>query len=126
MRVSVAGTYDVYITKDLSKVYFMTSGKNPDQAGRPDKYRFYIKNTKGWDNLHLYAWGDGYRTTDWPGTTLSLKDNVDGYGECYYVEISIGTNIVNFIVNGSGGQTGDLGASALIKLANGDYLYEHN
>ena len=30
-----AGTYDVYLAKDLSKFYFMTDGKKPSDAGAP-------------------------------------------------------------------------------------------
>ena len=123
MKVSTAGTYDVYMTKDITKVYFMDSGKTPDQAGQSAIYRFYIKNTLGWTDLCLYAWG-GYSTGGWPGTKLTSMDTVEGYGECYYVEIPVGTNIVNFIVNGSGGQTKDLTKSKAKQLANGDYIYE--
>ena len=123
MKVSTAGTYDVYMTKDITKVYFMDSGKTPDQAGQSAIYRFYIKNTLGWSDLYLYAWG-GYATGGWPGTKLTSMDTVEGYGECYYVEIPVGTNIVNFIVNGSGGQTKDLTKSNAKQLANGDYIYE--
>lgn len=123
MKVSTAGTYDVYMTKDITKVYFMDSGKTPDQAGQSAIYRFYIKNTLGWSDLCLYAWG-GYSTGGWPGTKLTSMDTVEGYGECYYVEIPVGTNIVNFIVNGSGGQTKDLTKSKAKQLANGDYIYE--
>ena len=123
MKVSTAGTYDVYMTKDITKVYFMDSGKTPDQAGQATTYRFYIKNTLGWSNLYLYAWG-GYVTGTWPGTKLTSTDTVEGYGTCYYVEIPVGTNIVNFIVNGSGGQTKDLTKSKAKQLANGDYIYE--
>lgn len=122
MKVSTAGTYDVYMTKDITKVYFMDSGKTPDQAGQSAIYRFYIKNTLVWSDLCLYAWG-GYSTGAWPGTKLTSMDTVEGYGECYYVEIPVGTNIVNFIVNGSGGQTKDLTKSKAKQLANGDYIY---
>lgn len=123
MKVSEAGTYDVYMTKDITKVYFMESGKTPSQAGQSEKYRFYILNSLNWSDLHLYAWG-GYTTGSWPGTKLTETDTVAGYGTCYYVEIPKGTNIVNFIVNGSGGQTEDLGADKITKLTNGDYIYK--
>ena len=32
MKVSTAGTYDIYVKKDISKVYFMTAGKTPEDA----------------------------------------------------------------------------------------------
>ena len=51
MKIKTAGTYDVYVKSDLSKAYFMTSGKTPAQAGKLDTYRFYVQNKKGWSNL---------------------------------------------------------------------------
>ena len=46
MKVSVAGTYDIYVKNDLSKVYFMTAGKTPADATLSDVsnvYRFYVR-----------------------------------------------------------------------------------
>lgn len=126
MKVAVDGTYDVYVKKDLTKVYFMTSGKTPAEANQATTYKFYIKTSVSWSSYYLYAWG-GYSTGNWPGKKLSAKENApDGKGECYYVEIPIGTNIVNFIINNnSGKQTKDLTKSAKIKdLSTGDVYYE--
>ena len=125
MKVATAGTYDVYVKKDLTKVYFMTVGKTPADAGKATTYKLYIKNSKNWSNLYLYAWG-GYATGGWPGTKLTKQEQApDSKGQCYYIEIPLGTNIVNFIVNnGSGSQTADLKASNLTKLSTNDYFYE--
>jgi hypothetical protein len=125
MKVAVAGTYDVYVKKDLTKVYFMTSGKTPAEAGKATTYKFYIKPTVTWTKYYLYAWG-GYSTGGWPGKQLTSKEAApDGKGDCYFVEIPLGTNIVNFIVNNnSGKQTKDLTKTKINQLSTGDFYYE--
>lgn len=125
MKIAVAGTYDVYVKKDLTKVYFMTVGKTPAEATKATTYKLYIKPTVSWSKYYLYAWG-GYSTGGWPGKQLTLKENApDDKGECYYVEIPNGTNIVNFIVNNnSGKQTKDLTKAKIKTLSTGDCFYE--
>ncbi len=127
MKVSAAGTYDVYVKSDLSKVYFMTDGKTPAQATQPDAsnfYRFYVQNKVGWSTLNFYAWG-GYTSASWPGDKMTDSATVEGYGECKYIEITKGVSVVNFIVNNGSKQTKDLtlSNSNVKKLANGDYVY---
>ena len=128
MKISTAGTYDVYVKKDLSKVYFMTGGKTPAQAGQPDvsnNYRFYVQNNVGWTTLNFYAWG-GYASAGWPGDEMTMSASVDGYGTCKYIEISKGVSVVNFIINNGSKQTKDLkvsGNSNVKQLSNGDYIY---
>ena len=128
MKISAAGTYDVYVKKDLTKVYFMTAGKTPDQATQPDlsnTYRFYVQNNVGWTTLNFYAWG-GYASAGWPGDEMTNSADVDGYGTCKYIEITKGVSVVNFIINNGSKQTKDLkvsGNSNVIKLSNGDYVY---
>jgi hypothetical protein len=128
MKVSKAGTYDIYVTKDISKVYFMTTGKTPDQAGKPDvsnMYRFYVQNKVGWSTINFYAWG-GYVSAGWPGDKLTASAEVDGYGICNYIEITKGVSVVNFIVNNGSKQTKDLkvsGNSNVKTLDNGDMIY---
>ena len=128
MKVSKTGTYDIYVTKDISKVYFMTAGKTPDQAGKPDvsnMYRFYVQNKVGWSTINFYAWG-GYVSAGWPGDKLTDSAEVDGYGICNYIEITKGVSVVNFIVNNGSKQTKDLkvsGNSNVKTLDNGDMIY---
>lgn len=126
MKISAAGTYDVYVKKDLTKVYFMTAGKTPDQATQPSNtYRFYVQNNVGWTTLNFYAWG-GYASAGWPGDEMTNSADVDGYGTCKYIEITKGVSVVNFIINNGSKQTKDLkvsGNSNVIKLSNGDYVY---
>lgn len=128
MKVSTAGTYDIYLKKDLSKVYCMEAGKTPDQAVQPDlsnTYRFYVQNNVGWSTLNFYAWG-GYVSAGWPGDKMTNSANVEGYGACKYIEITKGVNVVNFIINNGSKQTKDLkvsGNSNVKTLANGDMIY---
>lgn len=125
MKVSTAGTYDVYVKNDLSKAYFMTSGKTPAQAGKLDTYRFYVQNKKGWSNLYFYAWGT-YASSSWPGDKMTAEANAGAsYGVCKYVEIPKGSVVQNFIINGGGDsqKTGNLTLSDAKSLGNGDYIY---
>ena len=128
MKVSTAGTYDIYLKKDLSKVYCMEAGKTPDQAVQPDlsnTYRFYVQNNVGWSTLNFYAWG-GYVSAGWPGDKMTASATVEGYGACKYIEITKGVSVVNFIVNNGSKQTKDLkvsGNSNVKTLANGDKIY---
>lgn len=128
MKVSTAGTYDIYLKKDLSKVYCMEAGKTPDQAVQPDlskTYRFYVQNNVGWSTLNFYAWG-GYVSASWPGDKMTASATVEGYGACKYIEITKGVSVVNFIVNNGSKQTKDLkvsGNSNVKTLANGDMIY---
>jgi hypothetical protein len=106
----------------------MTDGKTPDQAGQPDlsnTYRFYVQNNVGWTTLNFYAWG-GY-SNSWPGDKMTKSADVEGYGNCKYIEITKGVNVVNFIINNGSKQTKDLkvsGNANVIKLSNGDYVYK--
>lgn len=113
-----AGTYDIYMNSNASKIYFLAPGVTPSST----TYKLYIK-VKTYE-LYLWAWG-GY-TTDgsWPGLKLSQKENLANYGECYVVEIPVGEGLCNFIVSGGGGQTPDLNSSHVIVLSNGDLFYE--
>ena len=128
MKVSTAGTYDIYLKKDLSKVYCMETGKTPDQAVQPDlsnTYRFYVQNNVGWSTLNFYAWG-GYISAGWPGDKMTNSANVEGYGTCKYIEIQKGVSVVNFIINNGSNQTKDLkvsGNSNVKTLSNGDMIY---
>lgn len=128
MKVSTDGTYDIYLKKDLSKVYCMETGKTPDQAVQPDlsnTYRFYVQNNVGWSTLNFYAWG-GYGSASWPGDKMTNSANVDGYGICKYIEITKGVSVVNFIINNGSKQTKDLKVSEnpnVKTLSNGDMIY---
>ena len=126
--ITSAGTYDLYINKTLDKFYVMTPGKTPAQAETSESYRFYVQNNVGWTNLNFYAWG-GYASAGWPGNAMTKSANVEGYGECKYVEITKGVTVVNFIINNGSAQTKDLtvsGNSNVKSFANGDYLYVLN
>lgn len=121
MTVATAGTYDVYVTKDLKKVYFMTSGKTPNQAGQAQTQTvdIYAKT----DHTELWAWlptvGDLNLTGgSWPGytaTTVSETYNGVTYTKKWTLNVPaehMGKNL-KIIFSGSGNQTADSGPYTL-------------
>lgn len=121
MTVATAGTYDVYVTKDLKKVYFMTSGKTPDQAGQAQTQTVDIYAET--NHTKLWAWlptvGDLNLTGgSWPGytaTTVSETYNGVTYTKKWTLNVSaehMGKNLM-IIFSGSGNQTADSGPYTL-------------
>lgn len=43
-----AGSYDVYLSKDASKAYFMTDGMTPDDAEIPEETWYLVGSFNGW------------------------------------------------------------------------------
>ena len=121
MTVATAGTYDVYVTKDLKKVYFMTSGKTPDQAGQAQTQTvdIYAKT----NHTKLWAWlptvGNLNLTGgNWPGytaTTVSETYNGVTYTKKWTLNVPaehMGKNLM-IIFSGSENQTADSGPYTL-------------
>ncbi len=59
------GEYDVYLSKDLTKAYFMTDGKTPEQAVVPEEpvYNWGVIGINGWndgDDIAMTLDGDWY------------------------------------------------------------------
>lgn len=117
MKIKTAGTYDVYVKKDLSKVYFMTSGKTPDQAGKVATTTVEVYAKTG--HTKLWAWlqtNDKVNFTggSWPGftaTTVSETKNGVTYTKKWTLDIPseyMGKNMM-LIFSGSGNQTADSG-----------------
>ena len=121
MTVATAGTYDVYVTKDLKKVYFMTSGKTPDQAGQAQTQTVDIYAETNYTKL--WAWlptvGNLNLTGgSWPGytaTTVSETYNGVTYTKKWTLNVPaehMGKNLM-IIFSGSGTQTADSGPYTL-------------
>lgn len=117
MKIAVAGTYDVYMTKDITKVYFMESGKTPSQAGQAETVEVHVYCKTTFTNL--WAWlpdhGDFNLTGgSWPGYESStVNHTVDGetYTQKWTLTVSpdhIGQNVM-VIFSGAGKQTADSG-----------------
>ena len=115
------GTYDIYMNSGATKIYFLAPGKTPSSS----TYRLYIKNSVGEDNVVIYAWNGGY-STSWPGEKLTGSTTVEGYGLCYYKELSTAQGITNFLVHdgNEGNKTGDKGIADLTVLPTGDLYFE--
>lgn len=116
------GLYDIYMDTNASNIYVLSPGETPTTTG---SYRLYVKNSTSQSKVVLHAWG-GY-STNWPGVELANTANVEGYGNCSYIELQKGaTPVVNFLIhNGDGGnQTTDQNCSALTVLPTGDLYFE--
>ena len=121
MKIGTAGTYDVFVTKDLKKVYFMTSGKTPDQAGQAQTQTVEIyANT---NHSKLWAWLPTVSNLNltggnWPGyssTTVSKTYNGVTYTKKWTLNVPtehMGKNLM-VIFSGSGNQTADSGPYVL-------------
>lgn len=121
MKISTAGTYDVYVTKDMKKVYFMTSGKTPNQAGQAQTQTVEIyANT---NHTNLWAWlpdvGNLNLTGgNWPGytaTTVSITYKDVTYTKKWTLNVPTEymENQLMVIFSGSGNQTADSGPFGL-------------
>lgn len=123
---SETAKFDVYLHADTKKVMVRTAGSAaPSVPAATEYYRFYVKNNKGWSNLHFYAWGT-YTSSNWPGDKFTKEANAgESYGVCKYVEIPKGAVVENFIINvGSDkNKTADLKLSDAVALGNGNYIY---
>lgn len=117
MKVSAAGTYDVYVKSDLSKAYFMTSGKTPAQAGKVTTTTVEVYAKTG--HTKLWAWlqtNDKVNFTggSWPGLTAStVSETKNGvtYTKKWILDIPsehMGKKMM-LIFSGSGNQTADSG-----------------
>ncbi len=81
--------------------------------------KLYINDQTGWDNVGMYAWGDGLPELfgGWPGKTVYGTETIDGVTYKVFT-FPAGTSVYNPIINGSGGQF-DLPAITLDK----DYFF---
>ena len=70
----------------------------------------HFKNTANWSGVGLYTWGEGNPGGDWPGTKINENEEYPGW---YSADIVKDNNTkLNYIFNGSGGQTADLAIEA--------------
>ena len=70
----------------------------------------HFKNTENWSDVGIYTWGDGNPGGAWPGTKINENEEYAGWYSCEIVKDS--TTKLNYIFNGSGGQTIDLALEA--------------
>ena len=80
----------------------MTANAASDQV----TVKAHFKNTDNWSDVGIYTWGDGNPGGAWPGTKVKENEEFPGWYSCDIVKDS--TTKLNYIFNGSGGQTADL------------------
>lgn len=115
IAISTTGVYDIYLTKDLSRVYFMTEGKTPEEAEPgviPPTGTATVKVYCADAYTHLYVWvegKDGY--TAWPGAQYEATEDIDGTEYKRWTLVIPAADFAGngrFILNdGAGNQTSD-------------------
>lgn len=75
---------------------------------RVKSYKIYINDKSGWNNLYLYAWGDGLPELfgGWPGMAPSATETVDGV-EYKVFPFAEGSASYNLIFNNNDGSQFD-------------------
>ena len=76
----------------------------------PIKYNLYLKNEDNWEAVYIYAWGDNFATSEWPGEqmTKTTVDEVEYY--VYTLPSEVNGKTINFLFNNgnNGKQTADI------------------
>ena len=82
-------------------------------AGWTNTYavQFHYNNPNSWSNVALYTWdaNDVKPTGAWPGSATTANEINEGWCDYYLAGVTSAT--LNFIFNGTGGQTSDLSYS---------------
>lgn len=86
-----------------------------------ETYNIYLKNEDNWEAVYFYAWGDEFKTEDWPGDKMSKTtvDEVEYF--VYNLPVTANDKAINFLFNngGNGKQTADYTDVVINK----DYYY---
>ena len=106
-----AGTYNVWLKKDLSVYKFTVPGAAPAET-----VKVIYKNPDGWANVNLYTW-DGIDLGAWPGKPMTKVGNDFVYE---FSKDNLGKSFKLIFNNGSGAQTKDLGPVTL----DGDLVFD--
>ena len=107
--------YDGPVLQTGNDFYLIARGDAAEDITR----RLYINDQTGWDNVGMYAWGDGLPELfgGWPGKQVYGTETIDGVTYKVFT-FPAGESTYNPIINGSGGQF-DLPAITLDK----DYFF---
>ena len=115
LTISETGVYDIYLTSDLTKVYFMREGKTPEEAEAgviPPAGNATVKVycAEAYTNLYVWVTGkNGY--TAWPGARYEATENIDGTTYKRWTLVIPAADFAGsgyFILNdGAGNQTSD-------------------
>ena len=107
--------YDGPVLQTVNDFYLIARADAAEDITR----KLYINDQTGWDNVGMYAWGDGLPELfgGWPGKTVYGTETIDGVTYKVFT-FPAGTSVYNPIINGSGGQF-DLPAITIDK----DYFF---
>lgn len=99
---------DIYVRVNVGSVTFLDDPNNPEPEVVPTDYKIYVKNSAGWSQMYIYAWG-GLSAGSWPGAKMTTEDI---NGTTYYAYEFVGAGAVSgasiIFNNGSGSQTSDI------------------
>ena len=104
--------FEVYAANDNGNTSFTTVVENVAIGEEPVvlTYNIYLKNEDNWDAVYFYAWGDDFKTADWPGEqmTKTTVEEVEYY--VYTLPAEATGKTINFLFNngGNGMQTADI------------------
>ena len=104
--------FEVYAANDNGNTSFTTVVENVAIGEEPVvlTYNIYLKNEDNWDAVYFYAWGDDFKTADWPGEqmTKTTIEEVEYY--VYALPAEATGKTINFLFNngGNGKQTADI------------------
>lgn len=123
MKMATAGTYDVYLSKDLNTMYVMKEGEVPVLV---EKTRVAVYADV--DRSHLYAWfsvDNTWITNPWPGNTaVETKKIGNTTFKVWYFNVpsdQIGTADIKLLFN-NGGDEAKTEDSDNIRLAKELYI----
>lgn len=123
MKIATAGTFDVYLSKDLATMYVMNEGEEPELV---QKTRVAIYADV--DRTHLYAWwsADGaWITNAWPGSpSVETKKVGNTTFKVWYINVPVdmvGSAEIKLLFN-NGGDDAKTADSDNIKLEQELYI----
>ena len=104
--------FEVYAANDNGNTSFTTVVENVTIGEEPVvlTYNIYLKNEDNWDAVYFYAWGDDFKTAEWPGEqmTKTTVEEVEYY--VYALPAEATGKTINFLFNngGNGKQTANI------------------
>ena len=104
--------FEVYAANDNGNTSFTTVVENVAIGEEPVvlTYNIYLKNEDNWEAVYFYAWGDDFKTADWPGEqmTKTTVEEVEYY--VYALPAEATGKTINFLFNNGSNskQTADI------------------
>lgn len=113
-----AGTYDLYFNYTTKEFYALTPGTTPGDLAIP-QYKIYVHlYNNAWTKVNLYTWdsNDTKHTGDWPGSTTTATETINGYEYLVWtMPRTASTKQLNVILNDGSAQTADFALGVLDK-----------